>query len=128
MTGGGREWALALGVPGAVVALDEGSIFDNDFVNPATQGTGGPFCLDLVAGGGLETWAAPLTGGRVAAALLNRSPGPDSITVQWADVGLPAGTIAQVTDAWTGDLGVHMDSFSMTVASRDVALLTLTPQ
>lgn len=128
VTGSGRAWSLALGVPGAVVALDEGSIYQNDFVNPPTQGTGGPFCLDLVANGGLETWAAPLTGGRVAVALLNRSPGPDSITVQWADIGLAAGTIAHVSDAWTGDLGVHMDSFSMTVASKDVALLTLTPQ
>ena len=126
VTGSGRSWTLALGVAGPIVARDAATIWDNDFVQPPAQ-SGAAFCLDLVAAGGLETWAAPLAGGRVAAALLNRSPGPDTITVQWADIGLPAGSTAHVFDAWTGDLGVHMDSFAMTVASKDVALLTLTP-
>ena len=125
VVGGSPKWELALGVAGPVIA--RGSIYDNDFVNPPTEGAG-DFCLDLVSGGALETWAAPLSGGRVAVALLNRSPGDDSITVQWADVGLTAGVQASISDAWRGDQGIHMDSFTMTVGSRDVALLTLTPQ
>lgn len=128
ITGGGRVWTLALGVAGPVVALDNGGIWANNFTAPPAQDSGLSFCLDLVTGGGLEVWAAPLAGGRVAVALLNRSPGPDTITAQWADIGLPAGTIAHVADAWTGDLGIHMDSFALTVGARDVALLTLTPQ
>lgn len=127
VTNGNGVWELALGAPGPVVATDGGSIWLNDFVSPPVEGAGGPWCLDVVSSGTLETWAAPLTGGRFAVALLNRSPGDDTLTVQWADVGLAAGVQAHVSDAWTGDKGIHMDSFSATVGSRDVLLLTLTP-
>jgi len=125
VVGGSATWELALGAPGPVVAVDGGGIWLNDFVSPPARGAGGPWCLDVVAGGALETWAAPLAGGRVAVALLNRSPGADTITMQWADVGLPAGAQARVTDAWTGDQGIHMDSFAAQVGARDVMLLTV---
>ncbi len=76
----------------------------------------------------LETWAAPLTGGRIAVALLNRSPAPDTVTARWADIGAPAGARFSVREIWAAtDHGSFVDSFSIVVGNQAVALLVLTP-
>ncbi len=46
-------------------------------------------CVQVV-GGMLEVWVAPLQGGAWAVSLFNRSPGADTITVTWANLGVPA--------------------------------------
>ncbi len=43
-----------------------------------------------MTGGTLEVWAGPLQGGAWAVSLFNRSPSADTITVTWANLGVPA--------------------------------------
>jgi alpha-galactosidase len=104
------------------------NLYDDDLVGNVT--VGGDFCLDLTTMGLLEVWAGPLVGGKIAVALFNRSPGDDSITAQWADIGAssPAASYA-VRDVWAGkDVGTFSGSYTSQVASHTMALLVLTPQ
>jgi alpha-galactosidase len=114
------------GSPVTILYANTHSLIDDDLLGNIT--VGGDFCLDLVTAGMLETWVAPLTGGRAAVALLNRSPGTDSLRVSGGDLGWPEGTKFAVRDVWAAlDRGV----FTTYVASVDasaVALLILTPQ
>ena len=77
----------------------------------------------------LEVWAAPLTGGRWAAALFNRSPGPDAITLEWGALGVTPGTRFDVRDVWAAaDRGVFAGEYTAAaVDAHGVALLVLTP-
>ncbi|KAL5982972.1 hypothetical protein ACLOJK_017052 [Asimina triloba] len=50
--------------------------------------------------GGLEVWAGPLKGGRVAVVLWNRSGSEASITATWSDVGLPSTAVVAARDLW----------------------------
>jgi len=76
----------------------------------------------------LETWVAPLSGGRFAAALLNRSPGADSLSVAAADLGWAAGARFAVRDVWAAaDRGVATGAYTASVDAVSVALLGLTP-
>jgi alpha-galactosidase len=126
--GGSGVWTLDLSAPWtALQAADSLGILDDDSVGGVTKG--GSFCLEVVSGGGLEVWAGPLTGGRIAVALLNRSPGPDSISAAWADIGAEAGRSYAVRDVWAAqDRGSAVGSFATEVPSRAVVLLLLTPQ
>ncbi|KAJ8759252.1 hypothetical protein K2173_006772 [Erythroxylum novogranatense] len=45
-------------------------------------------------------WAGPLSGYRVAALLLNRSPIKSSITAEWDDIGIPPGSVIEARDVW----------------------------
>lgn len=108
------------------------AVLDDDLVGNVT--VGGDFCLDLVTGGTLEVWAAPLTGARWAVALFNRSPADDTITVEWGVLSMPGGAAPPPTasftvrDVWAGvNLGPFNASYSAPVVSRGVALLILTP-
>lgn len=49
----------------------------------------------------LEIWAGPLSDAAVAVVLLNRGETSASITVHWAEVGLPPEDLAIVRDLWT---------------------------
>lgn len=119
--------AAAKGEPTVIQWADTTSLIDDDLLGNVT--VGGAFCLDVVTAGMLETWTAPLTHGRAAAALLNRSPGADSVSVTAADVGWPAGTRFSVRDIWAGaDRGVFTGSYTAAVDATAVALLVLTPQ
>ena len=91
---------------------------------------GGDFCLDLVTGGALEVWAAPLTGGRIGVVLFNRSPAADVIACKWADVGAAAGRTYTVRDAWAAaDVGDFVDSYTPpAIPAHGVATLLLTPK
>jgi len=110
----------------AVKYADAGAVIDDDFLGHVT--VGGDFCLDLVPGGALETWAGPLAGGRVAVALWNRSPGADAIAVRFGDFGAPAGARFSVRDVWAAaDRGVFAGAYTAQVESLAVALLVLTP-
>ncbi len=100
-------------------------IYNDDLVGNVT--VGGRFCLDVVTAGMLETWGGILEGGRFAAALLNRSPGKDIISVTSQDAGWAQGTQFTVRDIWEGvDKGTFTDSYQCVVESASVALLVLT--
>lgn len=64
------------------------------------------------AGTNLEIWSKKLSGTNArAVALFNRSGSSASMTVQWAQIGLPAGA-ATVRDLWNQkDLGPFTDSY-----------------
>lgn len=102
-------------------------VVDDDLVGNLT--VGGAFCLDLVTGGWLEVWAAPLAGGRWGAALFNRSPAPDAITLEWAALGVPMRARFAVRDVWAGaDRGVFAGAYTAAaVEAHGVVLLVLTP-
>ena len=93
---------------------------------------GGDFCLDVVTAGLLEVWAGPLSGGRFAAVLFNRSPFPDAITLAWEDLEAVSpghsrpGPLA-VRDVWGGrDVGVFNGTFTdAAVPAHGVTFLLL---
>ena len=76
-------------------------------------------------GADLEVWSKELSGTNTrAVALLNRGPGSASITVQWSNLGIPAGA-ATVRDLWARqDLGTFTDSYTANdVQSHSVVML-----
>jgi alpha-galactosidase len=78
--------------------------------------------------GMLEVWAGPLTNGRIAVAMFNRSPSTDSITATWAAIGAKPGASYDVLDIWASkDMGTFAGGYSAQVASHGTAFLILTP-
>jgi len=78
-------------------------------------------------GSNLEVWSKELTGTNTrAVALFNRGTSTASITVQWSQIGLPAGA-ASVRDLWAGmDVGPATNSYTATnVASHSVVMLKI---
>lgn len=76
-------------------------------------------------GSNLEVWSKEMSGTNVrAVALFNRSSGNASITVQWSDIGIPAGQ-ASVRDLWAKqDLGSFTGSYTASnVPSHSVVML-----
>lgn len=109
-----------------IMANNNNSIIDDDSIGHVTLG--GAFCVQLSNGGALEVWAGPLSGGRVAVALFNRSPADDIITVRWSDIGLAPGVSVGVRDIWSATtLGPFSSDFNHPVAAHATALLVLTP-
>jgi alpha-galactosidase len=83
----------------------------------------------LVASPGtnLQVWSKALSGPNTrAVALLNRGSGTASIAVQWAALGLPAGS-ATVRDLWShADLGTFSGSYTAaSVPSHGVVMLKI---
>lgn len=117
---------FSAGTPSTTIRANNNNIIDDDLVGGVTAG--GDFCLQFNTAGLLEVWAGALSGDRLAVALFNRSPGADSISVRWQDVGLAAGTTVKVRDLWAqADLGTFSSDFTLPVASRATMLLLLTP-
>ncbi len=74
----------------------------------------------------LEVWAGPLSDGRIAVVLFNRSPGDDTMVVHWSDIGA-TGSYA-VYDIWKGSAsGVFAGSYTTDVPARATVYLLLTP-
>ena len=77
----------------------------------------------------LEVWAGPLLGGSQAVVLLNRGgSGSEEITVQWTDIGFPAGHSALVRDLWARkDVGIFIGNYtSPKIDSHSVMMLNIT--
>jgi hypothetical protein len=135
--GGGEHyqgyWKVAVAdlhtAAGAVLHAGYGSVRDDDGIGNVNWANASDFCLDAVRGGNLETWYAPLSGGRHALSLFNRSPSHDTITVLWEQLqGLDPLTQVRVRDVWRHqDLGMHLGSYSALVPAHGTALLVLTP-
>jgi len=76
------------------------------------------------AKGALEVWAKPLSNGKVAVGLFNRSLEAAPVSVRFADAG--AKSSAKVRDVWAGkDLGTKQGSYTANVAAHGVVLLVL---
>ncbi|KAJ4844257.1 Alpha-galactosidase 2 [Turnera subulata] len=50
--------------------------------------------------GDLEVWAGPLSKGRVAVVLWNRSSSKSTVTAYWSDIGLKSSTTVKARDLW----------------------------
>lgn len=129
VTAGDAAWAVDLAAASApagaaFVAGDRAGIVGNDNVGGAPT-LGGDFCLDLAAGL-LEVWASPLTGGRYAVALFNRSPADAPITATFASFNATGSF--DVYDVWAAAAqGAHTGSYTSTVATLSTTLLVLSP-
>jgi alpha-galactosidase len=78
--------------------------------------------------GGLEVWSRALADGGRAVALLNRSGSEARISVSWNEIGYPSHLSAKVRDLWLKkDLGEKSGSYSASVPSHGVAMLTVKP-
>merc|ERR1712039_126633 len=78
--------------------------------------------------GQLEVWVGPLTGGRFAAALFNRSPQGAQITLNWNALNATDTAKFAVRDIWAAkDVGTFSKSYSANVPSKAVVYLILAP-
>jgi len=78
--------------------------------------------------GEFEIWSKQLADGGRAVALLNRSGKESQITVKWNEIGYPDSLSASVRDLWVKeDLGKKTGSFSATVPSHGVVMVTIKP-
>lgn len=74
-----------------------------------------------------EVWAKPLSGGSVAAGLLNSSTAWKRISTTAGALGLPRAPKYSVRDAWTGRQWTTTGSLRTVVPPEGVAIFTLTP-
>ena len=73
-----------------------------------------------------EIWTKPLTGGRTAVGLFNRSTAPQQMTLDLASVGLPA--TGHLHDVWANTDATPTDgSYTASVPGHGVVLLLATP-
>jgi alpha-galactosidase len=76
----------------------------------------------LYQSGDLDVWTKPLSGGRVAVGLFNRSWDNRDVSVDLADIGFKSG--ASLRDVWKQkDLGHHTGVFTDTIPKHGVTLL-----
>jgi alpha-galactosidase len=77
--------------------------------------------------GNLQVWAKTLHDNSVAAALLNRSDTPATITANFTDLHLPDNCL--VRDLWQKkNMGTYNTSYSTTVRPHETILIKVTPQ
>ena len=115
---------------GSTIRLIAGSrVYDDDSIGHSRSAPSEGFCLDVALGGNLEVWTAPLTGGRLAVGLFNRSPASASIVATWAELGLATTAKFDGIDAWSGasvGKGLH-GSVAAQTDHHSLTLLVLTP-
>ena len=106
-----------------------GRVRDDDGTGRVLLADAAQYCVEATRGGNLETWWAPLSGGRHALALFNRSPSADVIAVAWKQLpGLQPSSRVSVRDVWLKeDTGVHLEGFRATVPAHGTSLFVLTP-
>jgi hypothetical protein len=76
----------------------------------------------------LQVWAGPLSGGRLAVALVNAGDSTAQIDATWTVLGIKNGTTMNVRDATAGTANGTADGLvSAQVASHDTVVLTLAP-
>ena len=100
------------------------SILINRDVIAIDQDPLGKQATRLYQHGDISVWTRPLSGGRVAVALVTGSWGERNIQFNLAEAGFANG--AQVRDVWSGkDLGRQRGTFTGTVGQHGVMLLIL---
>ncbi len=76
----------------------------------------------LYQSGDFDVWTRPLSGGRVAVGLFNRSWDTREVSVDLAEIGFRSG--AELRDVWKGtDLGHHSGVYTAAVPRHGAALL-----
>lgn len=106
------------------MTADDKAILMNRDVIAIDQDALGKQATRLYQTGDMGVWSRPLTGGRVAVALVTSSWGERQIQFDFAKVGFPNG--ANVRDVWAAqDLGRKTGTFTGRVAQHGVMLLIL---
>ena len=73
-----------------------------------------------------DIFVKPLADGGVAVTMTNRGKDTQTITLNWADAGLPAGKSVAIRDLWQHkDLGTFKDSFSAPVPSHGTVMIRM---
>ena len=104
-------------------------IKDDDAVGKVANISGSQLCLDIQPAGQLETWTAPLAGGRVSLAFFNRAPHDAAMSVSWAELGLADSREVLVKDVWRGTTSTATGSYrDGAVPAHGMTLLILTPK
>jgi alpha-galactosidase len=76
----------------------------------------------------LEVWAKQMKDGGRAVILFNRGSAETQVSVNWEDIGYPSHLQAAVRDLWQKkDLGRFTGSFSASVVSHGVVMVTIRP-
>ncbi|ONK56614.1 uncharacterized protein A4U43_C10F10750 [Asparagus officinalis] len=78
--------------------------------------------------GGLEVWAGPLSGGRVAVVLWNRRGSETSITANFEDIGLKSSDAVEVRDLWEHSTTSVQSQISAMVGSHACKMYVLSPK
>ncbi|KAJ7970117.1 Alpha-galactosidase [Quillaja saponaria] len=78
---------------------------------------------------GLEVWAGPLSGNRIAVVLWNRSSSKATITANWPHIGLTSNNVVDARDLWahSTQFGVS-GSLSAELDSHACKMFVLTPK
>ena len=116
---GGTTWMFGIPIQGAIIGQD-GLVADS--ITSAYRSW-----VVATPAANLEVWSKELSGTNTrAVALFNRGSASASITVQWSQLGLPAGA-ASVRDLWAAkDVGPATDSYTAAnVPSHSVVLLKI---
>jgi alpha-galactosidase len=74
-----------------------------------------------------EIWVKNLTGGKRAVVLLNRGEAQQLISIEWQNLGLPAGGPAKIRDLWLGRYLPKTRQLSAAVAAHGVVMVLLEP-
>ena len=78
--------------------------------------------------GDLEVWSKQLADGSRAVILFNRGANESRVSVNWEEIGYPAGVSAKVRDLWGHkDLGGFRGSYGAEVGSHAVVMVRITP-
>ncbi|XP_057759652.1 alpha-galactosidase-like [Arachis stenosperma] len=116
-------WALAkapLLIGCDIRALDKTTkeLLSNSEVIAVNQDKLGVQGKKVKSNNGLEVWAGPLSGNKVAVILWNRSSSKAKVTASWSDLGLKSATSVHARDLWehsttssvSGEISAELDS------------------
>ena len=87
---------------GSTISPVGSPVIDDDHVGNYTNNVNGSeFCLDVSWIGNVEVWYSPLSGGKHAVAVVNRSPANrQTVRVTWEMLGLASADCYQIRDVW----------------------------
>lgn len=120
---------LLIGCDLRSMSQDTKDIVGNSEVIAVNQDSLGVQGKKVQSSNGLEVWAGPLSGGRVAVVLWNRASYQATITANWGSIGLKSSDVVDARDLWAHSTiyGVQ-GQLSASVASHACKMYVLTPK
>ncbi|KAJ4734281.1 Alpha-galactosidase [Rhynchospora pubera] len=120
---------LLIGCDLRSMSQDTKDILGNSEVIAVNQDSLGVQGKKVQSYNGLEVWAGPLSGGRVAVVLWNRASYQATITTNWASIGLKSSAVVDARDLWAHSTmyGVQ-GQLSASVGGHACKMYVLTPK
>jgi len=111
------------------MSQDTKDILGNSEVIAVNQDSLGVQGKKVQSNNGLEVWAGPLSGGRVAVVLWNRASYQATITANWGSIGLKSSAVVDARDLWAHSTmyGVQ-GQLSASVGGHACKMYVLTPK